>query len=416
MPSNEILERYNAKANTIIEHYNALTNVVGATLFPWKFIASSTLPDSTHWSQTRKVMMMFIMPLSIFDRLFDKPDGTQGSRLFFLALWMLIYVFYYGFGLASLIVSSQVRDATSSTSDQTSSMNTYVAWSLIVLFVVIAFLIYWQVLWYLFNKKTSWKNRSIWIGSFLLLAYVNYLVMLETVPNLFVLLSSGDFARTILLYTIVVFWVPSTMMTVSLLLIFGRLVLYVILSMLIYFINANSPNYSLVVRTILLKPIGASENANIFSLAISEIIALRKWAQLNLDTTEKRTIPAIIFLAILGAVATFSKVQDIFYNSLTAFVNLLNRVLDNFLKSPQDFVAYLATFTTTAITLLIILFIIMIYTRLLSNLFIQGVVIEVCTVAEFAKEEVDREIETLNKDNQSPWSHKLLRWLLGKRN
>ncbi len=411
MPENKTLDLYNARANILIEHYDALTKIVRETLFPWKFVASSTLPDSKNWSEGKRKLMIFMMPLSFFDFAFD---NKYHLKLYSFLLWMFIYVLYYGSGVATLIVVSEMIKVTGSTSAPAPSMRVYIARLIVIIFVVVALLVYGQVMWYLFHRKTSWRSRLIWIGSFLFIAYTAYIQIVDTVPNLFFILSSNHSARTVLLFSIIVFWIPTVIMTASLLLILGKLLAYVMFAMLTYLVQANSPNYSFLVKTILLKSLDTSNTGSIFDLPTSEIVALKAWAERNLDTTEKRTIPAIILLAILGATVTFSSVQSIFYDSLINFINLFSKVLNNFLKSPQGFMTYLATFMVATITLFIILSIIFIYIRLLSNLFVQGVLIEVCTVAEYAKVEIDKEIEKRNKEGHRARPFRFLGWLLAK--
>jgi len=409
MSNNNIVELYNEKANAFIEHYDGLTKIVRETLFPWNFTISSGLPDSKNWSENKKKFYLFIMPLSIFDPSFIQANNSSYPKFWSGLVWLFIYLNYYVFGMTTLIVTSQIHKATNATPTQSSNSATYLAWLLISIFVVIALLMYGQVIWYLFNRKISWKNKVLWLGSFLVFIYLVYLQIFEVIPNFPNLLYSSPLARIILLFSVFIFWIPVGILTASLLLIFGKLIIYVIFSLLLYYTQANSPDYSFLVKKILQKNISTSDNSSIYSLPTSEIVALKEWAQRNLDVTEKRTIPVLIFLAILGATVTFAPLQNLLSNSFVTVLDLIHQNLINSSKSLQGFISYLAMILGIGTILLIIAVIAIVYVQLLSNLFVQGIVIEVCTVAEYAKSAADDELNK-RKQHRSLWQI-LLDWL-----
>jgi hypothetical protein len=142
----------------------------------------------------------------------------------------------------------------------------------------------------------------------------------------------------------------------------------------IYFIlSAHQPFSSDQIRALVAEPMSAGEESRTWrleELEDAEIQLIREWAEVNRKTTEKRLLPTTV---IFGAVGLFGD-TDAFNNAVHVAVSWMQRLLstnDPFRNVLSGFVIGWAW----AFVLILL--------KLLANISVQSLIIEVCMVAEY---------------------------------
>ena len=86
------------------------------------------------------------------------------------------------------------------------------------------------------------------------------------------------------------------------------------------FLKANTPFPFQILRQLINSPIGKSDNQwRLINLSASELAAMREWARDNREGTDKRVVPATLFIAIYGIFAS----TEPFTNFTTSLTGIL---------------------------------------------------------------------------------------------
>ena len=147
------------------------------------------------------------------------------------------------------------------------------------------------------------------------------------------------------------------------------------------------------------------------SLSLQEIRALRKWAEANLEATDKRALPAVF---VVGFLALFLSSETVRQSITEPIVQLWWREMTFFWvavnKSPSEMFSWHYLFATFVfvITLMLAKSILRTFSRLFRNLPVQSLVVEACILAESAHEENFQEVRI----NIPPHKNSLLRFVL----
>jgi hypothetical protein len=125
-----------------------------------------------------------------------------------------------------------------------------------------------------------------------------------------------------------------------------------------------------------------TDSFRISNLTSNELKTLMNWATANRDTTEKRITPTLVSAAVVGVFAN----TDYFSNLITNIITKIEGFFIGPLANQPQSIAYLFVVITIIILFLIYLALLVI---LFENLIIQGIIIEVCIVALYAREHSD---------------------------
>lgn len=119
-----------------------------------------------------------------------------------------------------------------------------------------------------------------------------------------------------------------------------------------------------------------SQNWQLLDLSKNEISYLRLWSESNLNSSEKRTTPAIVVLALSGLLISMSWVRDFLATSIK--VNS-----DNYFQSWPSYLLLIILFSFVVIfsETMVAIF---------KNIAVQSLIIETCLVAEYAVERNDK--------------------------
>ena len=116
----------------------------------------------------------------------------------------------------------------------------------------------------------------------------------------------------------------------------------------------------------------------------SELVAMREWARDNREGTDKRVVPATLFIAIYGIFASTEPFTN-FTTSLTGFLS--NAKWFEFFHAKHIFTVPFDAFVTIMVVLPfvidVIVLLVVAYISLFKNLVVQSLIIEACTIAKY---------------------------------
>ena len=167
------------------------------------------------------------------------------------------------------------------------------------------------------------------------------------------------------------------------------------------------------VRALVVEEIPAFENKpgwKLSSLTLHELQTLRKWAEANLEATDKRTLPAVFVFGLLALLLSSDTIKQSIVEPVTTFWwNELTFFWTATKDSPSKILSwdFLLSILVLAITLIVTKYILRTFSRLFRNFPVQSLVVEACILAENAHEENNRD----DKNNVSPPLNTLLRFL-----
>jgi len=147
------------------------------------------------------------------------------------------------------------------------------------------------------------------------------------------------------------------------------------------------------------------------SLSLQEIRTLRKWAEANLEATDKRALPAVFVVGFLALFLSSETVRQSITEPIIQFwwkeMTFLWVAVN---KSPSEIFSwhYLLAAFVFVITLVLAKSILRTFSRLFRNLPVQSLVVEACILAENAHEENYQEVGI----NIPPQKNSLIRFVL----
>jgi len=163
-----------------------------------------------------------------------------------------------------------------------------------------------------------------------------------------------------------------------------------------------------ILEQLIFEPIKMNEvQWQFHDLSVQEIRSLREWAQQNLEINEKKNIPVAIMLAVAGLLVSTPPAQK-FLGDL-----IQDRAKDviQIFTSPTHLSAInFGSVLTTLTTMMVIVFLLVIWTVHLQNFTIQGAVVQVCIVAEYAKER--QEAQAQQKTKKSSMLQSFFDWVM----
>ena len=119
----------------------------------------------------------------------------------------------------------------------------------------------------------------------------------------------------------------------------------------------------------------------ISDLETVKISAIKELAINNLEATEKKTVPVVIILASIGLLTALPFFQQFLEKTIQV---LLNQIVEVFVPGKGSAVSFAQYASTLAIVILTVI-IFNTYLNLFRNLIVQGLLIQICTIAEYAK-------------------------------
>lgn len=400
---------YEEKVNTLKEHYEALVDVTRKYLYPWDFKPLGWCPETKDWSIKKTVLFGFFMPYMAFDPSYDsgKEKKLAGFKLGIIFAWV-VYCFIATVASVVFVVLIQQAFVKSTEPSSNSSASGVFFWVVILVFALIPYI---QTLWYIFNKKTDWLHRGFIVLADILFGYLLFNYVSKSANPFSIIFEY----KAALPWVIFIVWTPLLLTTTILLLISIKLFSQGVLSIWLSLMRAYSTSHAKFIDDLIFGNEKTLTTApKLIDLDSSEITFIKELAQRNLDSAEKRTTPTIILLTLLGVIFAFSPLTDLLNNSFESTVVYFKTIpqaisqIKGFMGAFLSQLIFFAALTPLALLLTVLGQ----YIQLIRSIFTQGILIEGCTIAEYAKLELEKSIAMQNQP-RSPWQS-ILEWFFGK--
>jgi hypothetical protein len=365
---------YDSTVNKLIDRYYELVEKAGLILFSWWTIKYIQLPSLHGMPKWRSRFYDIVSPTIIFD-----PSSPPSFwKLLIITLWVFVLTLWTE--ILSLFVLL-VKDALPQTAEAGPSFLVEL-WIYLMIFIPIA-IIYSYTSWYLTVKDNP--TKLYWLISLIVMFL---LFWFDKLP-----LSKADFLslynNPIFSFAIIFLIIPSILLSSFLLLFLSKLVLEIIFNILRSLFRAHQSLSIFVLRALSTEYVGSEDSRwKLSDLRTNEIQTLRELSKTNLEATEKKTIPAIILLTLLGFLATTTPVfGNVIGNSFQWIFNHMTLFVPSGIITFNTIGNMLVNFIVTSL----FLYIVLAYLVLFRNLIIQGIVVQACIIAEFGRSQIQEE-------------------------
>ncbi len=392
------MQTYEQRLDQYIEKYSSLVKCAEELIFPSD---RRSLPDEAKkWGWPRKLVHRMSHPFTVAE------TGLRDSLgYFFLVLLMQTNLGWGMMFLAPVMLGSPVI---LSFADIGSTLSLILAFIFSIPLLAVSY--YW--LFTIFTDKGFHPKLSFFlvIVDISLLIGFSIIIRNGSVTKHFII-SKADIIP--LLISFIFFFIPA--ITYFLIILFESSVLIKqsIVSITRSVKAIHDPLPLEQVKSLAIGDIAAKDNKSTWklsSLSLHELRALRKWAEANLEATDKRALPAVVvfgFLALLLSSDTVKQsivepVTRLWWSEMTFFWTSSNATLARLFSWD-----YLRAIFVFVVTLMLATYILKTFSRLFRNLPVQSLVVEACILAESAHEENNRD----DKNNVSPLQNPLLHFL-----
>jgi len=275
---------------------------------------------------------------------------------------------------------------------------------LVIFFILPPVLLYGYTIWFLTTRRNSWKTKALWLVSLLAFLFYLYSQLQNVRPaETNAILASALFFDFILFFLLI----PSVLYVVYNFLYYGKFFVELIANALNGFVYAHQPVSFQILRKLVTNPI-KSENTNwhLSERSQNEISTFKELAVSNLDATEKKTIPTVILIGVFGFLATLPAFQQFFANAIQESLSWILEVLTGnvisitFGRMVFGFAAVILIILTLAANI-----------ALVQNLFVQGIIVQACTIAEYTQKQTV--LMTSQKKQASSFFESILKGIIG---
>lgn len=392
------METYNQRIDRYIEKYSSLVKYAEELAFPSD---QRGFPDEAkEWGRIRKVAHRMSHPFTI------SGNGLQDS----LGYFILVFLMQMNLGWGLMFLAPAMLG--SSTILSFTNIGSAISLILALIFSVPLLIVSYYWLFSIFIDKNAHPKLSylLVIIDIILLFGFSYAIRNGSTTKQFIN-STADIIPLIISYTL--FFVPA--LTYLLIILFESVVqtrqLIISVSRSVKTIHDPLPLEQ--VRKLVIEEIPAPAGKpswKLDSLSLQEIRTLRKWAEANLEATDKRALPAVF---VVGFLALFLSSETVRQSITEPIVQLWWREMTFFWvavnKSPSEIFSWRYLFATFVfvITLMLAKSILRTFSRLFRNLPVQSLVVEACILAESAHEENYQEVGI----NIPPQKNSLIRFV-----
>jgi len=399
MRNQDVQNLFSENAGIIIDHYSELVDQTRQTLFPWWKL---TLVESPNLEGMRPSQAKFAEIAAPYMLLDQKFVSAGGKKFFVYCVWLAVLVFWMV--LLTVFSTYAGQPATPATGKEPAPLNfgiLILAWTILILAPL---LLYGYTVWFLTTKRNTWKTRAAWLITLMFLLYYLYLEIQKPFNKEFLAISdSPAFGRVLLIIII-----PAILLVCYSLLYFAKFLLELFVNSFNAFVHAHQPVSYQILREVITASVRSDKASwHLAELNINEINTLKELAKNNLEATEKKTIPTIILIAVVGFLATLPGFQE-FLGHLIAEV--VNRVLEVLVVTRNAPNMTLGRIIFDLAIMLLISFIFAAYLLLFQNLLVQGIIIQVCTIAEGAHKQTEHLI--LQDKKEKPIIYTMLQKLI----
>jgi hypothetical protein len=396
-----------APALEIIEHSSAFMRHVEETIF-------STQPISFYSGIAPETLVKWRIPRW---KILLSPFGAQSweAEGFFGLSWGLLFLVIWIFLSAVWTLTLFSYDPSLATGIDFHQPSLTAGTIIVgIVMVACAALAYMWAVTFLASKRNSWWIKVFWALVLIVVGAINTFKYKNTIQTILQLITSSPFSvPALILWCILVpipigLWMVLLYEYATLGLGWGAVFLFM------NFVRTNNIYTHRHLKKILDTAIPFGDKSFfLLNLPVDELCSLKEWARDSREGTDKRIVPASIFLALLGVLFNSPSITT-WADGWIAYGNSqLASIPQNILGIPVVPVISFLISILGPVLLGLLLIILASYFQLFRNLVVQSYIIEACTVAEFAarRADVDRQRLEAVRAKKHPW---WINWLCKK--
>jgi len=368
------VKSYKERVDFFVERYLSLVKNAEKLSFPNFQLGYPN--DVKKWGSVRKVIYKFAHPLFSV----EKYNFWEIVGLFYLMIAALLNI---GWWLMLLIPSLYAQQSFFVSHNPENITSFFLSASCALPLLVVAIYGWYDVLT---SKRYRVLPRMVIIGFEIYFTWsLTSAVLAESITK-HIVNSSTDIIPALLAYFI--FLIPAISYFIMLFYEMFLWVLHLVDSVTKGFKSLHDPLPLNLVKELALEEIideGQGQTWKLRDLSMHEVQTLRKWAEANLESTDKRILPAIVVIAFLTLLLTSDAVRT----WLNPFVQQWFQRIFLFwtLQSSTFTLDYFVSALICVITIMFVGFIVKTFTRLFVNLAVQSLVIETCIIVENSNDE-----------------------------
>ncbi|MBN8656245.1 MAG: hypothetical protein J0M11_10940 [Anaerolineae bacterium] len=362
---------YNENANSIITSYTELVEHIKTNLFPWWEIKFIEIPNLDRMNNWQRVLADTCAPYILVTH----PSARRPKKVITYYYWFIVSVVWLALLTVFLTNNPTISDGSST------ELNQFTGILVLFLLFTPSIYIYFFTTWFLITKRVTGQVKISWSISLLTVSFFLFQTATSHNLNLKILLN----LETSYLFLLLIL-IPLIAFLGFNFLFLGKSIVELAINIGRSFFASHSVIPQNTMQNAISKPV-KSENKDwqISTLNIEKINTIKELASNNLEATEKKTIPAAIILALIGFLATLPIFQKLFGNLIQV---LYEYTIEIFI--PRDNLSLTFGQYAVTISIFIIAFAILsTYLSLFRNLIIQGLLIQICTIAEYTKKEIE---------------------------
>lgn len=402
--------QFQENATYLMEYYKSLIDHVGKQFFEIKKIRFIEWPNLENKPKWQVFLIRFCFPYFFFS---DIKNHVSLIQYLIFDIWLIYFAFSLSIAVNFLkclpVISTTICSTTSQAVSSTNSYQSIIATILLISIFLLTFITYGQVFWFLLKRQIIWQSKLIWVAGFIISMAIIFFYLYSQAynPKIISILQNTYWLFTIA-FIFVFLILPALLVLYSflILMIFRGGVL--VLSALNAFFRFSRPIAFDILERIISKPIKMNQTYWQFSeLNLQEIRFMRQWAEQNLEINEKKNIPLAIMLTVIGLFVGTTQVQQF---SSELLQNIFKATIQFLIPStPFSAIDYFVNAPIILTILTVILFLFLIWVTHIQNFTIQGAVVQLCIIAEYAKEKEETQAQKMLQKNSIIYS--FINWL-----
>lgn len=402
--------KFEKSTKALVTHYDELHTFINKYYFSTQRFQIVRWPDLEKALKWKVFLYHILFPYSTFYHFSNRSSlNLVLNSLPFFIIWSFYGQLGINMGIALLASLMQDSNTSSTVSTETSVIVIILGVILIFLFIAYGLATYAQTLWHIFNKYNTWKTKAAWtVGLLLLMGILVYLIN-EYDSGQITAILSNPLQKPTLLLAVFAFFVPGILVLYSMLAIAISLLIEVFVNAMLAILKS--------LRPLPLKLIEHMVNATIDNdgkpwklsdIDSAEIISIQKWAEKNMEANEKKTVPSIVLYTFFGILVSSGSLHNWINELITKSTEIVIKTILP-ATNPPTTLEYMWGF----LLLMLLGMIIGSFVAQFQNYLVQGTIIQICVVAEYAKQKNDD--QTNKTRNASHWLSRLINLLFNLR-
>jgi len=380
-----------SKCTQLVEH---ISEVALPTLNKEPFMA---LPDKNKWSKWRYALHRNSNPIHLF---YQSDEALFKRDIYIFSFWILIYSSWIRWLKDGMIFVFQFNSISSA--DVAIPWWGYIELTILLLGLLLWFVPYYHGAYFILNKNNKITSKLLWVICLVIFILYIFFAIKTDFSDTYQIALSDPTKSTFFYLIIILFLVPFSIASVSVIFIGLKMSLLMMKYILDGFIKSHSP-YTLKRIQELIESTIISESGpwKIYDLSEGELIAIREWSRDNLESTEKRVMPTFWVLALAGLFVNTKFFENWvsdwgnYFSSQYAVFSARDSLYTISAESALIFIILLP------LGLAILLFLFASYFAIFRNIAIQSLLIEICTILIYSKNKSQTEHNKIMKKSKS---------------